>query len=190
MPRRGLDKAAVVEAAAALADDTGLDGLTLAGVAERLGVRSPSLFNHIPGGLAGLRRELALLGLRELTARMGRAAIGKAGDDAVRALADAYRAYGRARPGLYAATLRSTLGMDEEARRAGQELVELALAALAAYQLSHDEALHAVRGLRAIVHGFVALEAAGGFGLPLDLDESFRRLVDAFVRDLARPAGA
>ena len=62
MPRRGLDRAAVVEAAAALADEVGLDGLTLAGVAERLGVRSPSLFNHLPNGLEGLRRELALLG--------------------------------------------------------------------------------------------------------------------------------
>jgi hypothetical protein len=78
--------------------------------------------------------------------------------------------------------------MDEEARRAGEELVELALAALAAYDLSTDEALHAVRGLRAIVHGFVALEAAGGFGLPLDVDESFRRLLDAFIGDLERSA--
>ncbi len=44
--------------------------------------------------------------------------------------------------------------------------------------------LHAVRGLRSIVPGFVTLEGAGGFGLPLDLDESFRRLVAAFVKGL------
>lgn len=65
-----------------------------------------------------------------------------------------------------------------------------ALAVLAAYHLPTEDALHAVRGLRAIVHGFVALEAAGGFGLPLDLDESFCRLVDAYVRDLERPRDA
>jgi AcrR family transcriptional regulator len=185
-----LDRVVVVAAAAALADEVGLAGLTLAALAERLGVRSPSLFNHVPGGLPGLRRELALLGLRELAARLGRAAVGKAGGDAVRAVADAYRGFGRERPGLYAATLRAADGTDEEVRRAGSDLVALALATLSAYDLPEEEALHAVRALRAIVHGFVALEAAGGFGLPLDLDESFRRLVDAFVRDLERPATA
>jgi AcrR family transcriptional regulator len=188
MPRRGLDRAAVVAAAADLADEVGLAGLTLAGVAARLGVRSPSLFNHVPGGLDGLRRELALLGLRELTARLGRAAVGKAGGEAVRAVADAFRAFGRARPGVYAATLRAVAADDPELQQAGRELVELALAVLAAYRLPPEDALHAVRGLRAIVHGFVGLEAAGGFGLPLDLDTSFHRLVDAFISALERAA--
>ena len=137
-------------------------------------------------GLEGLRRELALLGLRLLTARLARATVGKARGEAIRALADAYRAFARERPGLYAATLRSPEGADEELRYAGQEAVEVALAVLAAYDLARDDALHAVRALRAIVHGFVSLEAAGGFGLPLDLDESFRRLVDAFVGALER----
>src|SRR5262245_31033548 len=108
MPRRGLDRAAVVAAAAALADEVGLEGLTLASLAERLDVRSPSLFNHVPGGLTGLRRELALHGLRELATRLSRAAVGRAGGEAVRAVAAAYRAFGRERPGLYAATLHST----------------------------------------------------------------------------------
>jgi AcrR family transcriptional regulator len=187
MPRRGLDRAAVVAAAAALADETGLDGLTLTGVAARLGVRGPSLFNHVPGGLEGLTRELALLGRRELAARLGRAAVGKAGDEAVWALAAAYRAFGHERPGLYATTVRAVGPEDHELHQAGEELVELTLAVLAAYRLAREDALHAVRALRAIVHGFVALEAAGGFGLPLDLDESFRRLVVAFIRDLGQP---
>jgi WHG domain-containing protein len=43
-----------------------------------------------------------------------------------------------------------------------------------------------VRALRTAVHGFAALEAAGGFGRPLDRDASFRRLVDALARG---PAG-
>ena len=72
-PRAGLSREAVVQAAAALADEEGLEEVTLAELASRLGVRTPSLYNHV-AGLEGLRRELALLGTRELGRRLGRAA--------------------------------------------------------------------------------------------------------------------
>jgi hypothetical protein len=58
------------------------------------------------------------------------------------------------------------------------------LAVLAGYRVSGNDALHAVRGFRAIIHGFVSLDAAGGFRLALDLDESLTRLILAFARDL------
>jgi AcrR family transcriptional regulator len=185
VPRHGLDRAAVVAAAAAVADEAGLEQVTLARVAERLGVRSPSLYHHV-AGLPGLRRELALGGLRALEAQLARAAVGKSRDDAVLALADAFRAFAHAHPGLYAATLRSPDSADDELTRAGQDVVDVVLAALAAYGLSGDDALHATRALRAIVHGFVSLEATGGFGLPLDLDESFHRLVRAYSLGLTQ----
>ena len=177
MPARaGLDRAAVVRAAAALADERGMDALTLADLAAHLGIRTPSLYNHI-AGLDGLRRDLALLGVRELTARLTHAAVGKAGDTAIIALADAYRAFAHEHPGLYAAALRPPAPGDAEAGAATEELVGIVTAVLAAYGLAGDDALHAVRAIRSMLHGFVALEMAGGFGLPLDCDESFRRLV-------------
>ena len=58
------------------------------------------------------------------------------------------------------------------------------LSVLAGYRVKGDDALHATRGLRAIIHGFVSLDAAGGFRLKLDLGESFDRLLAAFARDL------
>jgi len=73
---------------------------------------------------------------------------------------------------------------DGELWRAGEAVVEVVLAVLATFGLRGNDALHAVRGLRAVVHGFVALEARGGFGLPLDLEESFSRLVDSFIMGL------
>ena len=36
------------------------------------------------------------------------------------------------------------------------------------------------------MHGFVSLEQAGGFALPQDLDESYRRMLDGFSRSLPR----
>jgi len=78
----GIDRERVVAVAAELADEVGLDQLTLAQVAARLGVRLPSLYNHVEG-LPGLRRELALRGLRQLLERLGGAAIGTAEIDPI-----------------------------------------------------------------------------------------------------------
>jgi AcrR family transcriptional regulator len=184
-PRAGLDRAAVVRAAAALADADGPVAVSLARVADELGVRTPSLYNHVTG-LDGLRRELALLGLRELRADLERAVAGMRGDAAIIALADAYRAFAHRRPGLYAATLRAAAANDRELTDAGAKLVELVLSVLTGSGLQDDDALHAVRAFRSVAHGFVALEAAGGFALALDRDESYRRLVRVFIDGLQR----
>src|SRR5438128_11655467 len=96
--RVGLDHATVVEAAAKLVDEEGLEQLSLGRLAERLGVRTPSLYNHV-AGLPGLKRDLALYCLRDLLDRIQRATIGKSRGEAILALADAYRAYARQMPG-------------------------------------------------------------------------------------------
>ncbi len=181
--RAGLDRAAVVAAAAQLADRDGLEAVTLASLAADLGVRPPSLYSHV-AGQDGLRRALALSGLQELTRRLGRAAVGKAGDAALLAVAHAYRTYAHEHPGVYAATLRAPDPDDAEWDAAGEELLAIVLAVLAGYGLEGSDAVHAVRGFRSVLHGFVALEALGGFGLPLDRDESFARLVDVFMAGL------
>ena len=184
MPRAGIDRATVVAAAAEMADAQGLESVTLARLAERFGVRPPSLYNHVAGA-EGLRRELALLGLRELIADLTRAAIGRSGADAVLALSEAYRAFARRRPGLYAAALlRPPEAGDMEMASLSAATLEVVVAGLAAYDLRGDDAIHAVRGLRSLLHGFVTLETGGGFGIPLDLDESFRRLVATYVAGL------
>ena len=52
------------------------------------------------------------------------------------------------------------------------------LAVLRGYGLDEDGTVHATRAVRSALHGFVSLEAAGGFGLPQDVDASYDRLVD------------
>ena len=176
----GINRIQIVEVAAALADAHGLERLTLAHVAAELGVRLPSLYNHIDG-LAGLRRELALFGLRHLLDRLSRATIGKSSDRAVLALAQAYRSYVIEHPGCYAATVRAPAPDDLEQYQASQAIIEVALAVLEPYGLDQQAAIHAIRGLRSIVHGFATLELIGGFGMPLDREESFQRLLHAYL---------
>jgi AcrR family transcriptional regulator len=186
--RAGLDRASLVQAAAQLVDREGLESVSLATLATRLGVRSPTLYHYVEG-LAGLRRELALLGIRDLAQRIGQAVMGKAGDEAVIALGHAYRGFVNEHPGLYAATEQAADPTDTELAAVQSEIVEIAVRALSAYHLAGDEAVHAVRLLRSAVHGFATLESSGGFGLPLDLDESFRRLLQALIAGLRQPDG-
>lgn len=191
-PRSGLDREAVLRAAAVLSDASGADRLSLTALAMALGVRTPSLYNHVEG-LPGLRRALALRGSRDLAWALAISVLGRAREDAVRAMADAYRTFVRAHPGIYDLMMRARpadRAADRDLDQAELEPVQVALAVLAGYDLHGDAALHAVRGLRAVVHGFATLEAAGGFGLPLDVDESFRRLLDMYLAGLRLQAGA
>ncbi|HLX56172.1 MAG TPA: WHG domain-containing protein [Ktedonobacteraceae bacterium] len=185
--RMGLDQASVVEAAAKLVDEEGIEQLTLGRLAERLGVRTPSLYNHI-AGLPGLKHDLALYCLRELRDCITRATVGKSGMEAIIALADAYRAYGKKTPGRYALTLQAPPPGDREVQVVAQQVVEVVLAVLAPYKLSEEDAIHAIRGLRSIVHGFISLEVAGGFGIPIDLDASFHWIINLFIDGLSRSA--
>jgi AcrR family transcriptional regulator len=183
MPRAGLSTAAVVAAAAEIADAEGLDRLTLARVAAAAGVRTPSLYNHVES-LDDVRRRVALLALRDLADALRDAAVGRAGDDALAAMADAYRAYARRHPGRYAATQRAPAEGDEEMRTAAAGAVDVVLAILRGYGLEGDDAIHAARAVRSALHGFVTLETGGGFGIPVDLDESYARMVRALARGL------
>ncbi|HVN27259.1 MAG TPA: TetR-like C-terminal domain-containing protein [Candidatus Binataceae bacterium] len=189
--RAGLSREAVVAAAAAIADREGVEALTLARLAAELQVKPPSLFNHV-AGLPALRRELRLLALRELCDAVTRASIGKSRADGVRALARAYREFVKKHPGIYAETL-SAAEDDAEAADIANRIIEVCSAVMSGYQLKRDEAIHALRAMRSIGHGFASLEAAHGFGIPVNIDESYEWFVDNFVAGLeaahARAAG-
>ncbi len=181
--RPGLTPDAVLNEAAKLADQQGLDKLSLAELADRFQIKPPSLYNHVES-LEALKRGLAMMALRELADSLGKAAIGRSRDDAVRSLAAAYREFVKKHPGLYQATDRAVGADDPELGRASDAVVEVCLAVLRGYGLDRRAALHALRGLRSAVHGFATLEAAGGFGIPLSIDESFAWLIECFVAGL------
>ncbi len=181
MPRAGLDREAVVAAAASLADSLGLEAVTLARLASDLGVRPPSLYVHVDG-LQDLRRQLGARGARELGASLQEAAAGRAGRDALEAIGQAYRDYARRHPGSYEALQRPV--PSDGAADAAAQLVGVVLAVLRGYGLKGDDAIHGARIVRSALHGFVTLEQAGGFAIPLALDETFDRLLTMLDRGL------
>lgn len=184
MPRAGLDPAAVVAAGAALADEVGAGRLTMGLLAERLGVRTPSLYKHV-AGQEDLNRRIAALALSEAGDAVGTAVQGRAGRDALAAAARAFRTYVLDHPGRYAATIgMEPTGPDDPLAAGGRRLLEPLLAVLRGYDLPGAEETHALRMLRSLFHGFATLESAGGFQWSTDIDESFEWLIDFVDRGL------
>lgn len=176
----GVSHDQVVDAAAAIADRDGLAAVTLAAVAEAVGVRSPSLYSHVDG-LDGLRRDLFVRASRLLAEQFAEA-VRENDDDphaALRAIAYAYRDFARARPGLYAALLPAPRVEDDpEAAAAAFEAVRVIASVLDQLGTGADRHIHLIRALRAMLHGFADLELRGGFGLTEPVDESFDAAVD------------
>jgi AcrR family transcriptional regulator len=189
VPRAGLTPEIVVAEAAAVADEVGLDRMTLAAIAERVGVAVPSLYKHVDG-LDALQRHLAVQAVDELGAALAKATAGRSGADALRSMAKAYRHYATVHPGRYAATVRAPEPDDSEHLAAAQAVFDIVAAVLEGYGLRGDDAIDAARSLRSALHGFAALESAGGFGLPRRIDRSFERMIDGLDAALSSwPAG-
>lgn len=178
--QKRLDEAAVVAAAARLADAEGLEAATLSRIASELGVRPPSLYNHVESH-AALLRAVAIDSYGEFGDVIRDAAVGRAREDAIRAIAAAYRGYATEHPGRYAATVVAPAADDKEAQDAAGTALTPIIAVLAGWGIEGDEAIHLVRVIRSALHGFVSLELGGGFGIPLQIDESFDLLVDSLV---------
>jgi AcrR family transcriptional regulator len=185
VPRAGLDSATVVAAGADLADEIGFAALTMGGLAERLGVRTPSLYKHV-ASQDDLNRRIAALAVGEAGDAIGAAIQGRAGRDALGAAARALRSFVLAHPGRYAATLGFNLnGPDDLLAVAAARSMEPFAAVLRGYDLPSGDMTHALRALRSIFHGFATIEAGGGFQWGTGTDESFEWLIDLVDRGLS-----
>lgn len=184
MGRAGLDSDAVVAAGAALADEVGFANLTMGALAQRVGVRTPSLYKHVDG-LEDLTRRIAALAMSEVADAVGRAIQGKAGRDALAGAMRAFRAFVLEHPGRYAATIGvEPSGPDDPMAAANRRLLDAFLAVLHGYEIAESDVDHALRMLRSLCHGFATLQAGGGFQWSADVDESFEWLIASADRGL------
>jgi AcrR family transcriptional regulator len=178
MVRAGLSAERLTVAAAELADEVGFENITVSALARRFGVKDASLYSHVKN-LRELRQRVALHTAGEFIDAIAAAVAGRAGKDALVAFADAYRAYALAHPGRYAAT---QLRVDPEVLGDSTVLartVDTTYAMLRAYGLAEPDLTDAVRLLRSTFHGYISLEAAGGFGHPREVRKSWERGVEA-----------
>ncbi len=198
MPRAGLNRARLLAAAATIADAEGLEAVSFARLAAALGVRVPSLYNHVASH-ADLLDGLAVMAMAELLETARSAIMGLSGAPALAALAQSQRAYAQCHPGVYAASLRSLHRGDAAAAAIGDSYIDIVLAVLRGMgipkPMAHGgmaadptAALHVVRALRAAISGFIEIERRGGFALALDIDSSFQVMLDVLIVGIAARA--
>ncbi|GAA2765001.1 TetR-like C-terminal domain-containing protein [Streptomyces paradoxus] len=178
MARVGLTPERLTEAGAELADEVGFEQVTVSALARRFDVRVASLYSHVRNS-HDLKTRIALLALTEMADRAAEALAGRAGKDALAALANVYRDYAREHPGRYSA---AQLRLDPQAAAAsaGVRHAQMTRALLRGYDLTEPDQTHAVRLLGSVFHGYVSLELGGGFSHSApDTEETWARILDA-----------
>lgn len=180
-PKRArLDHEQVVHAAEVLVDEHGWDHLSMAGLAAALGVKVPSLYNHIEG-LDGLRGELQVRTMERLGRAFAAEAMGRTGPEGLVAMARVHRAFAREHPHLYQGAMREP--HDREAFfKASAQANEALLAVLRSYDMEHAAALETELAMFSCLHGFVVLESAGFFTDLIDVDVLFGLVLGAALR--------
>ncbi|MEU5464447.1 TetR/AcrR family transcriptional regulator [Streptomyces althioticus] len=177
-PRVGLTTERLTTAGATLADEVGFDQVTVSELARRFDVKVASLYSHVRNS-HDLRTRIALLALEELADRAADALAGRAGKDALVALANVYRDYAREHPGRYAAA-QFRLDPETAAASAGVRHAKMTRALLRGYHLDEPDQTHAVRLLGSVFHGYVSIEMGGGFSHSApDTEETWSRVLDA-----------
>ena len=159
-------KDGIIAAARAIVEAEGADGLTMRALADRLGIRAPSLYKHFRNK-AEVETAVVAQGLTEVGAAMSSAHGGLAG------VARAYRAYVLEHPNLY--RLINDRPLPRHLLPEGLEAT--AAAPLVAVTADGNQA----RAAWAFAHGMVTLELAGRFPADADLDAAWAAGVGAFA---------
>ncbi|RKP55121.1 TetR/AcrR family transcriptional regulator [Cohnella endophytica] len=182
--RAGIKPETVIAAAGDIADREGWDQVTLANVAGNLGIRTPSLYNHVDG-LQDLRQKLAIHASGLLLARLTDAAVGRTGEQAFIALGIVYVEFVSEHPGLYDAINRLPLPGPVEFEHNAEQILKLFIRLMEPLGLPESEFVHAIRGLRSMVHGFASLKSMGGFQMQEELYESVTKSITYYIQGLS-----
>jgi AcrR family transcriptional regulator len=161
----------------------GLDAVTMQAVAERVGVRAPSLYKrfHDRGALiAAITAEA----FDDLGRRLGPSAAEADPGTGIRSAADAYRDFAHASPRSYE-LLFMNLPAGSRPPVEHNAAAAAPLLALTERLVGRDAALEAARLVTAFAHGFISMELSGAFRLGGDLDEAYRYGVDVLIAALA-----
>jgi AcrR family transcriptional regulator len=170
----------VVAAGRQLLEEEGLEALTMRRLAERVGIRAPSLYKHLPDK-AALEAAIIATGFEEAAAAFEQAVdsagegSGEGAGDALVVLAAAYRRFALEHPHLYRLMTngplpRAHLPPGLEGRTAAPLL-----------RVAGSEAR--ARAVWAFAHGMVMLELDQRFPPDADLDAAWRAGIAAFRPD-------
>lgn len=173
MSRKGITKEIITDVSIRLIEEKGLASFSLRAVASALRIQVSSLYNHITGQ-NDLLNAVGCRAVHMMTSREEQAIAGKTTDEALFALADAYRAFAGEHPELYRIIMGVHVLHLSVMETEIQKIVAPILTVLAEYDIPEVRQMHYQRILRSVMHGFFAHENTGGFSLSeIDREESY-----------------
>ncbi|MBM6886322.1 TetR/AcrR family transcriptional regulator [Pseudoflavonifractor phocaeensis] len=190
MSAKGLTKDLILAEAVACMESTGQPVVSLHEVARRLGVKTPSLYNHIKN-TKELRYEIFQYAIGQFVANQRAATANKRKDEAVRAFAEAYHTFATENKGLYRLIMSIPSEEDDRAKEVAIPLLETVVEILTDYGLTEESVAHWQRVFRAILHGFISEEDLGYFYYykSIDLKKSRDIAVQCFLDGLHAELG-
>ncbi len=166
----------VIETASRIADERGLSGVSLKAVAQELGIRTPSLYNHIDS-LDGLLLLVAHGGMRRMNEEMMHAALGNAGEDALCRVAEAYLEYMTVHPGVYETIQWATWHSTEETGAIFAEYEKLLTTLLYSCGFTKEQVQEGCRILMGLLHGYTTLQLSRAFTDAAAVKKELKRAV-------------
>ncbi|MGI5970725.1 MAG: TetR/AcrR family transcriptional regulator [Oscillospiraceae bacterium] len=189
MPRQGLNREAVTAAAIRLIEEKGISDFSLNELAKSLDIKPASLYSHIES-IDGLFTDIGFIAVRLMVSSEKEAIKGKTRDEALFALASAYRKFAKEHYELYLLVMNIPKGNNPVLEMAAGEITEPILEVLNSYNITREMQMHFQRSLRSMMHGFVAHEEYGAFThFPIERDKSYEISIHIIAESLHRLEG-
>lgn len=180
MKRAGIDKETIIRSAAQLVNQAGMEQITMKMLADKLGIKPPSLYNHIKG-LEDLKKQLMIFGWTQAKEKLLLSLAGVSGYDAIKAMCYAFYDYATENTGLFEVMLWYNKFQNEEAAEATAELLAVIFKVTRSLDIPDNYCFHLIRTFRGFLEGFFLLVNNGSFGHPLPITDSFEISVNILI---------
>lgn len=182
--KRNLTKEKIIEASFLLADEIGLNQITFQKIAEKLDIKYPSLYNHF-ANIEDLKIKMTIYFLNNLNSTLMERLIGKSGETAIREFAYVYRDFAFENKSGYKLYVNIPSTESDEVKRLASETNSIIRKILDFYSSDKIFIIHKSRSLRSLLHGFVSLSSHGYFQNPVNLEDSFKLMIDDFILSIS-----
>lgn len=172
MARVGLDRETIIKRAAQLANEIGIENITLKMLADDFKVKLPSLYNHIEG-VKALKTEIMIYGWKEMEDKIVEAAVGVSGYDALEVICRTFYDYATQNAGIFNAMLWYNKFENDEMQSVTKKLFEIVFKIFASLNISQEHCEHLIRTFRGFLEGFSLLVNNKAFGNPISIQDSF-----------------
>ena len=179
-------KEEIIEVCVEIIDNDGFLNLSMKTIADRLGIKPPSLYKHFQGGLDEIKEFIMVYGWNTIDIKIARSAVGKSREDALKAMCYALRDFAHEHPGVFEAICWHNSYTSELNKEITKGVITSLYAILDSLDFSDEKKMHVLRSLRGFVEGYAMLELHGSFGDKISLDESFAYGVDAMIAGIMK----